>query len=147
MRQIKKPQPLFFSRLFVVSKDETKVLPIIDRSTLTNSWLSHHLRRDSLENSLNHSGLLVGMQYRPQGRLISRSSELFFSNLSGLHDGRPSLCFPVSSFRPGGGSLGFTRIIRPVKGYLHKMGFRVSSFLDDFLLLAESPEELNKISA
>ena len=41
----------------------------------------------------------------------------------------------------------FTRIIRPIKCYLQKMCFRVSSFLDDFLLLGETPKELNRVSA
>ena len=41
----------------------------------------------------------------------------------------------------------FTRIIRPIKCYLQQMCFRVSSFLDDFLLLGETPKELNRVSA
>ena len=41
----------------------------------------------------------------------------------------------------------FTRVVKPIKSYLHKMCFLVSSFLDDFLLLAESPEDREKVSS
>ena len=41
----------------------------------------------------------------------------------------------------------FNRVVRPLKCYLHKLRYLVSSFLDDFLLLAESPGKLRLVVA
>ena len=102
---------------------------------------------DSLGNSLTHSGLLVGMQNRPQGRLFSCSSELAFSSLSSLHDGRPSLCFPVSSFWPGGGSLGLHKDHQTGQRLPSQNVFQSLFFPGRLSSSSRIPEDLNKISA
>ena len=40
----------------------------------------------------------------------------------------------------------FTRIIKPIKAYLHRLKFRINSFLDDFFLLARTPLLLQKMT-
>ena len=55
----------------------------------------------------------------------------------------------VFQFLPFGLSVApwaFTRIIKPIKAYLHRLNLRISSFLDDFLLLARSPLLLQKLT-
>ena len=61
MRQIKKPQPLFFSHLFVVPKDETKVRPIIDLSALNKFLVIPSFKMETaLEIALTIVGSLWG---------------------------------------------------------------------------------------
>ena len=133
--------------MFVVPKDENKVRPIIDLSALNKFLVVPSLK---METALKIALTIVGSLWDCKLDLKDACFHvpvnwLFQIFLAFMMDGQVY----VFQYLPFGLVVApwvFTRIIRPVKGYLHKMSFRVSSFLDDFLLLAESPEELSKIS-
>ena len=148
VREIVKPQLLFFSHLFVVAKGEDKVRPIIDLSILNKYLVVPSFKMETaLKIALNILGPLWGCKIDLKDAYFHVPvSWLFQLFLAFMIDDRIYV-FQYLPFGLAVAPWAFTRIIRPVKGFLHKEGLRISSFLDDFLLLAESPEELNRISA
>ena len=148
VREIVKPQLLFFSHLFVVAKGEDKVRPIIDLSILNKYLVVPSFKMETaLKIALNILGPLWGCKIDLKDAYFHVPvSWLFQLFLAFMMDDRIYV-FQYLPFGLAVAPWAFTRIIRPVKGFLHKEGLRISSFLDDFLLLAESPEELNRISA
>ena len=72
---------------------------------------------------------------------------LAFSDVSGFRDGRSEICFSVPYVGPVSRPLGAHKIVSPIKSYLHKFCFLVSSFRVVSLLLAVDPEDLERVSS
>ena len=79
--------------------------------------------------------------------LSSRAGEADFAVVSSSHDEREDIGVSVPSVRPTSSSVGVHKVVKPIMSYLYNWWFLVSSFLDDFLLLAESPEDMEKVSS
>ena len=148
VRQIKTSQPLFFSRMFVVPKDEDKVRPIIDLSALNKFLIIPSFKMETaLKIALTIVGSLWGCKIDLKDAYFHVPLNWFFQVYFAFIMDEKFFVFQYLPFGLAVAPWAFTRIIKPVKSHLHKMSLRISSFLDDFLLLAESPEELNRISS
>ena len=148
VRRILIPQLLFFSHLFVVAKDEDGVRPIINLSRLNQYLVVPSFKMETaLKIALNILSPLWGCKLDLKDAYFHVPVNWHFQRfLAFVIDGQVF----VFQYLPFGLSVApwaFTRIIRPIKSHLHKMWFQVHSFLDDFLLLALSPEELGKVSS
>ena len=147
VRQVREPQLRFFSHLFVVAKDVVDVRPIIDLSRLNRYLVLPSFKMETaLKIALNILGPLWGCKLDLKDAYFHVPVNWHFQRfLAFVVDGQ----IFVFQYLPFGLSVApwaFTRVIRPIKSHLHKLMFQVHSFLDDFLLLARTPEQLNKVS-
>ena len=139
IRRILTRQPLFFSRLFLVPKKGGSLRLIIDLSRLNKFLIVPHFRMESVWDIA--AGILAGLW----GCTIDLEdayhsvpmAEIFQCYLAFVVDG----VVYVFTHLPFGLSVApwaFTRVIRPIKGFCHRQGLLLHSYLDDFFLLNPS---------
>ena len=131
--------PLFFSRLFLVGKKGGSLRLIIDLSRLNKFLIIPKFKMESVWNiaagvMAGSWGCTIDLQDAFFGVPIA---EAFQCYLAFVVDG----VVYVFLFLPFGLAVApwaFTRVIRPIKGFCHKQGLALHSYLDDFLLLNPS---------
>ena len=126
--------PLFFSRLFLVGKKGGSLRLIIDLSRLNKFLVIPKFKMESVWNIA--AGIVAGawgctadLQDAFFGVPIS---EAFQCYLAFVVD-RVVYVFVKLPFGLAVAPWAFTRVIRPVKGFCHKQGLMLHSYLDDFL--------------
>ena len=131
--------PGFYSRLFLVQKASGSLGPIIDLSTLNGYVTSSHFHMETPQSVL-HS-------IRPGDWMISLDLQDAYLQVPVHRDSRRYLRFVVRGktyqfrvlcFGLTTAPQVFTRIMAPVSAILHKYGFRMLRYLDDWLILASS---------
>ena len=135
--------PGFFSRMFVVTKATWGWRPIIDLSTLNLSVDQTSFRMETSQTVLravrrNDWMISIDLKDAYLQILIHPVSRKYLRFTAG---GRTwqfrVLCIGLST-----ASQVFTRAMAPVSGFLHQLGIRMLQYLDDWLILASSQEEV-----
>ena len=133
--------PSFFSRMFTVPKDGGKKRPIIDLSLLNKKIKKKGFRMEDLKKIAkivgpNLWGVKLDLKDAYFHVPISPEFWKYFVFVLG---GR--VFFKVLPFGLTSAPWAFSRVLKPIKKLLRLQGIQVSSFLDDFLILAHSFQE------
>ena len=133
------PSPGFYSRLFVTPKVTGGCRPVIDFSRLNRSVRVSHFHMETqplVLQSLRPGDWMVSLDLRdaylqvpvhPESRCYLRfyvGEEVFQFR---------SLCFGLSTALQA-----FTRVMAPISSIIHRHGFRILRYLDDWLVLGSS---------
>ena len=144
IREVMTPIPLHYSRLFMTPKKNGKLRPIIDLSILNRLLIVPTFRMETV--SVISKSILKGLW------ACSVDIEDAYFHVPMDWDCHKFLAFRlwgrtfVFQFLPFGLSpapWAFTRVIKPIKKHLHLLLIQIFSFLDDFILFANSPSALS----
>ena len=139
------PGPGFYSRLFVTPKVTSGWRPVIDLSCLNRFILLSHFRMETAQSvlqsirsgdwmfSLDLQDAYLQVPVHPQSRRYLR-----FCLGDQVYQFRV-LCFGLSSAPQV-----FTRVMAPVSSVMHRSGFRILRYLDDWLVLGSSLQEITR---
>ena len=138
--------PSWFSRLFTVPKDEDKWRPIIDLSKLNKKIMKKFFRMEDLKkiSKIIHPGLWgVKLDLKDAYHHIPLAREIWkFFRFAILIDGKIEVFFfKVLPFGLTTAPWAFSRVLKPIKKELRLLGITITSYLDDFLILARSRQE------
>ena len=139
VREILKPTALFFSRMFTVPKKNGKLRPILDLSRLNKLIITPRFRMECLEKIVklitqSMWGTSVDITNAYWHVPIHPELQIYFA----FRLGDRTFIFLVMPFGLTTAPWGFSRVMKPIKGFLRRLGVMVSSFLDDYLILATS---------
>ena len=137
------PTPLHFSRMFSVPKGLTDRRPIIDLSDLNKLLKRVSFKMEDLgrvARSLSPGLWAVKLDLKDAYLHLFLSLE--FVKYFGFALGERIFTFLVLPFGLSTAPWLFTRVLKPVKKALRRLGVRITSFLDDFLLVARSWAEV-----
>ena len=136
-------QPGFYNRLFLVPKSSGKWRPVLDVSRLnkfvkktkfsmeTAQTVQRAIRRGDWMISLDMEDAYFHIPIHQQSRKYLRFS------FNGQVFQFKAMCFGLSTAPQV-----FTRVLAPLAKIVHLAGFRIILYLDDWLVLAESVEEI-----
>ena len=137
-----RPVPLHFSRMFSVPKDVTDRRPIIDLSPLNRLLTRIRFKMEDLGKvAKSLSPGLWAVKLDLKDAYLHLHLALQVVKYFGFALGRRIFAFLVLPFGLSQAPWLFTRVMKPVKKALRRLGVRISSFLDDFLILAGSYQE------
>ena len=138
-------EPAFYNRLFLVPKASGKWCPVLDVSRLnkfvetskfsmeTPQTVQELVRKGDWMISLDMRDAYFHIPIHPQSRKFLRF----------VFDGQVyqfrALCFGLSTAPQV-----FTRVLAPFSKIVHLAGFRIVLYLDDWLVLARSQEEMSR---
>ena len=137
------PTPGYYSRVFVAMKASGAWRPIIDLSVLNRSIVSTRfhmetpqsvlrlIRKDDWSVTLDLQDAYLQIPIHPESRKFVR----FVS-------GGQTFQFRVLPFGLTTAPQVFTRVMAPVSSIMHRKGYRIIRYLDDWLVLGSSLEEL-----
>ena len=133
----------FYSRMFVVPKPNGKFRPIIDLSTLNNYIVKRKFSMQTVASVLQSvrtgdwmiSVDLKDAYFQIPVHPVSRKFLMF--RWEGKTYQFRVLCFGLTTAPQV-----FTKVFAPVAAFLHNQGIRLLRYLDDWLVLAESEQEL-----
>ena len=137
--------PGFYNRLFVVPKESGGWRPVIDLSEVnrylrvprfkmeTANSIRHSLRRGEWVVSIDLKDAYFHVPLATSARKFTRF----------VIDGR-SYQFRALPFGLATAPLAFTKLLLPVLSFLRRRGIRVHAYLDDWLIRANSPEDLQE---
>ena len=139
VREITEPTPLFFSRMFTVPKKNGKLRPILDLSRLNKLIITPQFKMESLEKIVR---LIFQCMWGTSVDITNAywhvPIPLDFQKFFAFRLGDRTFVFQVVPFGLTTAPWGFSRVMKPIKAALRRVGVMVSSFLDDFLILASS---------
>ena len=148
IREITSPQLLFFSHIFLVPKKDQSFRLIIDLSLLNKYLVIPSFKMESVTNiASNITEPLWGCTIDLTDAFFHVPIHWFFQMFFAFVVDNRIFVFQFMPFGLSTAPWTFTRIIKPVKALVHKLSIRLHSFLDDFFLLASSPEGLSRITA
>ena len=135
IREVAEPQPLYFSRIFVVEKKGGSFRPVIDLSRLNKLLVVSKFKMETVPRIAKG---LVGPLW---GCTMDLKDAYFLVPIFWHHqkflafvvDGRHYV-FMRLPFGLSPAPWCFHRVIKPVKARLHLLGIRINSYLDDFFL-------------
>ena len=136
------PTPLFFSRMFSVPKGPSDRRPIIDLSALNKLLRKVSFRMEDLgkvAKSLSPGRWAVKLDLKDAYLHIRLSLEII--KYFGFALGERIFAFLVLPFGLSPAPWIFTRVLKPVKKALRRLGIWITSFLDDFLIVGRSQQE------
>ena len=136
------PIPLHFSRMFSVPKGLTDRRPIIDLSALNKLLRKVSFKMEDLgkvARSLSPGLWAVKLDLKDAYLHLHLGLEVV--KYFGFALGKRIFAFLVLPFGLSPAPWLFTRVLKPVKKALRRLGIRITSFLDDFLILAKSQQE------
>ncbi|CAL4120872.1 unnamed protein product [Meganyctiphanes norvegica] len=146
LRKITSPQPLFYSRLFLVRNKDGPFRMVIDLSRLNKCCLEVPTFRMETVSSII-SGIiqeLWGCSIDLQDAFFNGPvSWVFHKNLAFILD-RVLYVFQYLPFGLAISPWAFSRVVRPIKGQCHLLGIRLHSYLDDFIVLQLSRQALRR---
>ena len=145
IREILSPQPLFFSRVFVVPKKDGPMRLVLDLSVLNKMLIVPTFKMETVSRiAPGLIGPLWGCTMDLQDAYFHVPIDWHFHiYLAFIVDGRVY----VFQYLPFGLSVApwaFSRVIKPVKAHLHRLAILVSSYLDDFIFFHRSPDGLRQ---
>ena len=129
------PSPGFYSRLFVTPKVTRGWQPVIDLSRLNRSVRVPNFHMEVLQSlrpgewmvSLDLQDAYLQVHVHPESRCYPRfcvGEEVFQFR---------ALCFGLSTAQQA-----FTGVMAPISSIMHRHGFRILRYLDDWLVLGSS---------
>ena len=133
------PTPLFFSRMFSVPKGTTDRRPIIDLSALNKLLRKVTFKMEDLgkvAKSLSPGRWAVKLDLKDAYLHIRLSLEVI--KYFGFALGERIFAFLVLPFGLSPAPWIFSRVLKPVKKALRRLGIWITSFLDDFLIVGRS---------
>ena len=148
IRKVLVRQPLFFSRLFLVPKKGGSLRLIIDLSRLNKFLIVPRFKMESVWDIA--VGLIPGLwacTIDLEDAYHSVPVADFFQRFLAFVVDGVVYVFTHLPFGLAVAPWAFTRVIRPIKGFCHRMGLLVHSYLDDFLLLNLTSEGLQEDTA
>ena len=145
LRRILSPQPLFYSRLFLVRKKDGPFRLVIDLSRLNKCLEVPTFRMETVSSIA--SGIiqeLWGCTIDLQDAFFNVPvSWVFHKYLAFILDGAVYV-FQYLPFGLAVAPWAFSRVVRPIKGHCHLLGIRLHSYLDDFIVLQLSRKALRR---
>ena len=142
VREFFRPTPLHFSRMFSVPKGPSDRRPIIDLSPLNKLLKRVRFKMEDLRKvARSLSPGLWGIKLDLKDAYLHLHLARWVVKYFGFALGKRIFAFLVLPFGLSPAPWLFTRVLRPVKKALRRLGIRISSFLDDFLILARSRQE------
>ena len=143
IRKISSPQPLHFSRPFIVPKKDGPNRLIIDLSFLNTLLITPTFK---MERVFQIASCIVGPMWGCTVDLQDAFYHVpvawfFHIFLAFVVDGQIYV-FQVLPFGLSIAPWAFSRVTKPVKAFIHKIPISFHTFLDDFLILAVSKESL-----
>ena len=132
--------PGFYSRLFVTPKVTGGWRPVIDLSCLNRFIRLSHFCMETAQSvlqSIRSSDWMISLYLQVPVHLQSRRY-LRFCLGDQVYQFRV-LCFGLSSTPQV-----FTRVMAPVSSVMHRSGFRILRYLDDWLVLGSSLQEITR---
>ena len=145
IKEVTPETPGFYNRLFLVPKKEGTWRPVLDVSKLnlfvlktkfsmeTAQTVREAIGRGDWMVSLDMKDAYFHIPVHPQSQRYLRFT----------FDGRTyqfqALCFGLSTAPQV-----FTRVIAPISRLMHLAGYRIILYLDDWLILAKSREEMKR---
>ena len=148
IRELRTPlrHPVFFSRLFLVSKKEGTLRPVLDLSRLNDCLVVPHFKMESIQSiAMSIVEPMWGCTLDLEDAFFHVPiSWLFHCYLAFVLDNRVF----VFQYLPFGLALApwaFNRVTNPIKSHLHLRSIRAHSYLDDFFFLQSSPEGLRAV--
>ena len=137
------PSPGFYSRLFVTPKVTGGWRPVIDLSRLNGFVDVSHFHMEATQTvlqSLCEGDWLVSLDLQDAYLQVpvhpSSRRYLRFCMGESVHQFR-ALCFGLSTAPQV-----FTRVMAPVSAIMHRHGFRILRYLDDWLVLASTFQDI-----
>ena len=148
IRKISSPQLLYFSRVFVVGKKNNSSRLVIDLSLLNLLLIVPKFKMETVEKiAQNITGPMWGCTIDLQDAFFHVPVGWAFQKfLAFVVDGQVYV-FQFLPFGLASAPWAFSRVIKPVKGFLHLSLVRIHSFLDDFLFLHPSREGLLEMTS
>ena len=142
VKEIFFPTPLHFSRMFTVPKGTSERRPILDLSPLNLLLKRRSFRMEDLMKVAKcvFPGLWavkLDLKDAYYNILLSALDSKFLA----FALGNRIFTFLVLPFGLSTAPWAFTRVMKPIKKKLRRLGILISSFLDDFLILASSYKE------
>ncbi|CAL4066112.1 unnamed protein product [Meganyctiphanes norvegica] len=145
IREIKVPQPLFFSRMFSVPKKSGKRRPIIDLSLLNRRLKIPRFKMETIEVIIRTiHGELWGCSVDIVDAYLHLPLDWEFHKFFTFVMGEITFVFQVLPFGLSKALWAFSRVI---KAFCHGNTIWLFSFLDDFLILARFPQLLREHTA
>ena len=152
IREIHKPfPPMFYSRMFSRPKKNGSHRPIIDLSSLNKFLIIPRFKMEtvsSISKSLCHPlwgckvDLTDAFQHVPLHWLFHK----FFAFVIGKGIHMRVFVFQYLPFGLSTAPWAFSRVIRPIKRHIRSILISLHSYLDDFLILASSPDNLSSVT-
>ena len=148
IREVTSPRPLFFSRLFVVTKKDGPFRLIIDLSILNKFLVLPTFRMESvLDIASGIVGPLWGCTVDLKDAYYHVPMAWFFHGYLAFQvDGR-TYVFQFLPFGLAVAPWAFHRVIRPIKGFIHRQSIRFHTYLDDFLVLHPTLVGLRRVTS
>lgn len=148
IRRIHSPQPLFFSRPFVVPKKDGPNRLIIDLSSLNRLLLTPSFKMETVSSIASCIvepmwGCTVDLKDAFYHVPVAWSCHIFLAFVVDFQ----IYVFQVLPFGLSIAPWAFSRITKPIKAHLHLLLFRIHTFLDDFLLLAPTKDSLLELTS
>ena len=145
IRRVSSPQLLFFSRLFVVKKKEGSNRLIIDLSHLNKLLIVPSFKMETYSKiAKGLVGPLWGCTIDLEDAYFHVPMDWHFHKyLAFVVDGQVYV-FQRIPFGLSVAPWAFSRVVKPIKSYLHRLTILISSYLDDFLLLHSTQSGLQE---
>ena len=125
--------------MFSVPKEGSERSPIIDLSDLNRSLKKKGFKMEDLGKvAKNISRGLWGVKVDLKDAYFHIPLDPEYQKYFAFALGGRTFCFQVLPFGLSSAPWTFTRVMKPIKVWLRLRNIRVSSFLDDFLILASS---------
>ena len=134
---------MFFSRIFFDLNKNGRVRPILDLSALNKMLRIPSFRMETIEKIVkNVCGSLWGSSIDLEDAYLHVPIAWEFHRYFAFVLGNRTFVFQYLPFGLSPAPWAFSRVMKPIKAFLHRKGVLVFSFLDDFLILANSPQLL-----
>ena len=147
IREILSPEPLFYSRIFMRPKKNGSLRPIIDLSILNRLLVIPSFKMETISRiAKGLLRILWGCKLDIEDAYLHVPMNWVFHKYLAFKIGKRTFVFQYLPFGLSPAPWAFSRVIKPIKSHLHVIGIWIHSFLDDFLILGESPDILNSSS-
>ena len=135
----------FYSTVFVVPKKGGSWRPIINLKNLNSYVVTPHFKMETVQNlkDVLHQGDFMAKLDLKDAYQTVPVNETDRKYLRFLWKGKV-FEFTTLPFGLAPAPLIFTKLLRPVASFLRSMGIRILMYLDDFLIMAPSPEEVTR---
>ena len=140
---VDRPGPGFYSRIFLVEKATGGWRPVIDLSPLNSFVLQTKFKMETVASvmaSIREGDLMASIDLKDayfQIPIHQASRKYLRFVWAGVVYQFKVLCFGLSTAPQV-----FTRVFAPVSAWAHSVGIRLRRYLDDWLILAASSQDL-----
>lgn len=133
--------PSFYSSMFVIPKKNGGVRPVFNHKQLNQYVEAPHFKMETIRE--------VSQMIKPKDYLVSIYLSDAFLHIELHQDSRHYLRFKwkdqvyqyrTTAFGLSSSPYVFTKVCRPILEHLRSQGIRISAYLDDWLLLADSKQ-------